>query len=107
MLFTEQVIDCLHGVEGAKGNLYEDGVPVAHSTIPQSWQLKGLEFLAVLTLAADESCGLVDIFRQVEWLPPCQDGDVLYLLLSPFISFYLLLSPFISLYLPLSPSLNY
>ena len=68
MLFTEQVIDCLHGVEGAKWNLYEDGVPVAHSTIPQSWQLKGLEFLAVLTLAADEACGLVDILRQVEWL---------------------------------------
>ena len=59
MLLAKEVVDGLHGVERAKGNLYEDGVPVAHGTIPQSGQFESLELLAILALAADESCGLV------------------------------------------------
>ena len=51
MLLAEQVVDSLNGIECSEGNLYEDSVPIAHRTIPESGQLKSLEFLAVLTLA--------------------------------------------------------
>ena len=36
MLWTEQVVDGLHGVERAEGNFYEDGTPVAHGTVPEA-----------------------------------------------------------------------
>ena len=51
MLVAEQIVHGLHWVEGAQRNLYEYGVPVAHRTIPETWQLQGLEILTVLTLA--------------------------------------------------------
>ena len=51
MLIAEQIVHGLHRVEGAQRNLYEYGVPVAHRTIPETWQLQGLEILTVLTLA--------------------------------------------------------
>ncbi len=46
MLVAQQVVDSLNRIEGGQGNLYHQGVPVAHSTIPQTWQFKGLEFAA-------------------------------------------------------------
>ena len=51
MLVAEQIVDSLHWVECAQRNLYGYGVPVAHRTIPETWQLQGLEILTVLTLA--------------------------------------------------------
>ena len=51
MLVAEQIVDGLHWVECAQRNLYEYSVPVAHCTIPETWQLQGLEVLTVLTLA--------------------------------------------------------
>ena len=51
MLVAEQIVDGLHWVECAERNLYEYSVPVAHRTIPETWQLKCLEVLTVLALA--------------------------------------------------------
>ena len=51
MLVAEQIIHGLHWVECAQRNLYEYSIPVAHSTIPETWQLKCLEILTVLALA--------------------------------------------------------
>ena len=51
MLVAEQIVHVLHWVEGAQRNLYEYGIPVAHCTIPETWQLQGLEILTVLALA--------------------------------------------------------
>ena len=48
MLFAKQVIDGLHGIEGAQGHFNEDGAPVAHGTIPEARQLKSLQFLTSL-----------------------------------------------------------
>ena len=51
MLVAEQIIHGLHWVECAERNLYEYGIPVAHRTIPETWQLQGLQVLTVLALA--------------------------------------------------------
>ena len=56
MLLPQQIIHGLHRIECGKRHLYEDSVPVAHRTVPQSWQLQGFELLTALTLTADESC---------------------------------------------------
>ena len=37
MLVAKEIVDGLHRIECAEGNLYEDGAPVAHGTIPQTW----------------------------------------------------------------------
>ena len=66
MLFAQQVVDGLHGIEGAERHFHEDGVPVAHGSIPQAGQLQGFQLLAVLALAADEPRGLVNKVGQVE-----------------------------------------
>ena len=68
VLVTKQVVDSLYRVEGAQWNLYEDGVPVAHRTVPETRQLQCLQVLAVLTLARDEARARIHILRQVEWL---------------------------------------
>ena len=51
MLVAEQIVHGLHWVECAERNLYEYGIPVAHRTIPETWQLQGLQVLTVLALA--------------------------------------------------------
>lgn len=48
MHWTEEVIDSLNWVEGKKVNVNEYGVPVAHSTIPEAWELESLELLTAL-----------------------------------------------------------
>ena len=51
MLITQQVVDGLYWIESAQRNLYKDGVPIAHRTIPQTRQLQCLQVLTILTLA--------------------------------------------------------
>ena len=36
MLLPEQVVYCLYGIERAQRHLHEDGVPVAHGSVPES-----------------------------------------------------------------------
>ena len=66
MLVAEQIVDGLHWVECAERNLYEYGVPVAHRTIPETWQLQGLQVLTVLALARDETGGWIYELRKIE-----------------------------------------
>ena len=51
MLWAQQIVDGFDGIEGAQGNLDEEGVPVTHGAVPEAGQFKGLEFAAVLGLA--------------------------------------------------------
>ena len=66
MLVAEQIVDGLHWVECAQRNLYEYGVPVAHRTIPETWQLESLEVLTVLALAGDETGRWIYELRKIE-----------------------------------------
>ena len=66
MLVAQQVVDRLHWIECRQGHLDEDSRPVAHSTIPQAWQLQCLQLLTTLRLLRNEASGYVDILRQVE-----------------------------------------
>ena len=50
MLVAEQIVHGLHWIEGTERYLYEYGVPVAHRTIPETWQLQGLQVFTVLAL---------------------------------------------------------
>ena len=66
MLVAEQIVHGLHWVEGAQRNLYEYGVPVAHRTIPETWQLECLEILTVLALAGYETGRWIHELRKIE-----------------------------------------
>ena len=68
VLFAQEVVDCLDRVECAERNVDEDGVPVAHCSIPESWEFECLEFFAVLALVGYESCLWVDVLGEVELL---------------------------------------
>ena len=61
MSLTQQVVDGLDRIESRQGHFHEDGVPVAHGSIPQTGQLQGFELTAILALAADEACVVVDV----------------------------------------------
>ena len=43
VLVAQEVVHRLHGIKGGEGYLYEDGVPLAHGTIPQAGELEGIE----------------------------------------------------------------
>lgn len=66
MLFSKQVVNCLNGIESSDGHFHEDGVPVAHGTIPETGKLECLQFLAVLALRADEARVLVNEVGELE-----------------------------------------
>ena len=66
MLIAEQIVHGLHWVEGTERYLYEYGVPVAHRTIPETWQLQGLQVLTVLALAGDETGRWIYELRKIE-----------------------------------------
>ena len=66
MLVAEQIVHGLHRVEGTERNLYEYGVPIAHRTIPETWQLQGLQVLTILALAGDETGRWINKLRKIE-----------------------------------------
>ena len=43
MLVTQKVVHRLHRIKGGQRHLYEDSVPIAHGTIPQTGQFKSLK----------------------------------------------------------------
>ena len=51
MLWAQEVVDGLDGIEGAQGNFYKESVPVTHCTVPKAGQLKCLELASVLGFA--------------------------------------------------------
>ena len=50
MCRTEEVKNDLHRVECLERDFNEEGVPLAHRTVPQTWELESLEFTALLAL---------------------------------------------------------
>ena len=66
MCRPEQVEHYLDGVERLYRNLYEEGVPVRHGSVPESGELEGLELAAVVALGADEPRVFVYMLQQVE-----------------------------------------
>ena len=65
---TEKVKNDLDRVECGERNLNEESVPVAHRTVPETWELKSLEFASLIALRADESCILINILEKIEAL---------------------------------------
>ena len=68
MLPPQQIIHCLDRVEGFDGDFDEDGVPVAHRTVPKARQFERLQLASVLALLGDEAGVLVYVIGQVEFL---------------------------------------
>jgi hypothetical protein len=68
MCWTEEVENHLNRVECLERNFHEEGVPLAHGAVPQTWKLKSLEFTALVALRADESGILVNILEEIEAL---------------------------------------
>ena len=68
MCRTEEVKNDLDRVECSERNLNEESVPVAHRTVPETWELKSLEFASLIALRADESSILIHILQKVEAL---------------------------------------
>ena len=66
VLWAQQVVDRLDGIERRQGHLHHQRVPVAHCSVPQAWQFEGLQFPAVLALVGYESRAGVDVLCQVE-----------------------------------------
>ena len=66
MLVAEQIVHGLHWVECTERNLYEYCIPVAHRTIPKTWQLECLQILTILTLAGDETGRWINELRKIE-----------------------------------------
>lgn len=66
MLLAEQVVDRFDGIEGRDRHFDEDGVPAAHSAVPETRQLECEQFLTVFRLIGDKAGLRVDILRQIE-----------------------------------------
>ena len=67
MHWTKQIVDCLDRIESQKIYINEYCIPVGHSAIPESWQLKRLELLAILRLVRDETSLRIDKLEKIEW----------------------------------------
>lgn len=68
MCRTEKVKNDLDRVECSERNLNEESVPVAHRTVPETWEFKSLELASLIALRADESGILVNILEKIEAL---------------------------------------
>ena len=66
MLLTQEVVDRLHWVECGGGHFDKCRVPVTHGPVPQTGQLKGLDFDTACGLVADEPCFGVNVVLEVE-----------------------------------------
>ena len=47
---TKEVKNHLYRVECVKRNLNEKRIPLAHSTVPETWELESLELAALIAL---------------------------------------------------------
>lgn len=70
MFRTEQIVHRLYRIESLDGNLYEDRVPSAHRTVPETWKFESLEVAAVLALVGDEARVLIHKLRQIIAIAP-------------------------------------
>ena len=61
MHWLQKVVNSLHRIEGLYWHFDEDGDPVGHGTVPETGQLQGFQFTAVLRLVGDEACVGIDI----------------------------------------------
>ena len=68
VLWAQEVVDGLHGIEGGEGHFDHQGAPVAHGAVPKTRQLECSELFAVLALAGYEAGGWVNVIGQVELL---------------------------------------
>ena len=66
MCRSEEIEYNLDRVECIERNLYEESVPVAHSTVPETWKFESLELAALVALRADESSILINLLKEVE-----------------------------------------
>ena len=48
MLLAQQIVHSLHRIEGSEGNFYKYGIPIAHSTVPQTGKFESFQIFAVL-----------------------------------------------------------
>ena len=55
MSWAKEVVDRFHGIERIGGNFNEDGVPVAHRTVPKAGEFKCFDFHALTALLGDEA----------------------------------------------------
>ena len=68
MHWTKKIVDSLDRIKSQKIYINKYRIPVGHSAIPKTWQLKCLELLAILRLVGDETCLWIDILQKIEWL---------------------------------------
>jgi hypothetical protein len=47
---TKKIKNYFHRIKGSKRNLNKKSVPIAHCTIPETWELESLEFTTLITL---------------------------------------------------------
>lgn len=66
MRLPQQVIHRLHWVECQDRDLYEDGDPVGHGTVPEAGELHGFQVATVFRLQGDEAGLRVNIFWEIE-----------------------------------------
>ena len=64
----EEVEDDFDGVEGLDGHFHEGGKPVGHGSVPESGELEGFQFAALIALGADASCLGIHMLEEVELL---------------------------------------
>ena len=66
MFPPQQIVHCFYRIKGTDGHLYENGVPVAHGTVPQAGKLQGLQFFSVFGFLRNKSGVLIHELGQIE-----------------------------------------
>ena len=50
MCWTEKVENDFYRVECSERYFHKESIPIAHRTVPESWELESLEFAALVAL---------------------------------------------------------